>query len=158
MFFSGCFFFTGELGWPHGLMLSFFSPPPSLQQSAHAKEATEQVEVAILKTCQSISELRRQVSTRLWSPSPLPGINITAAFFLFFFPRVAPQLSPAVVIPPLPSLLASLCAQSPSLFFSLPLSPVSKTFMPHGSRSLTDPVSTARTCLCCSCLHISLSL
>uniref|UniRef100_A0A674NQT5 Alpha-catulin n=1 Tax=Takifugu rubripes TaxID=31033 RepID=A0A674NQT5_TAKRU len=30
-------------------------------QSAHAKEATEQVEVAILKTCQSISELRREL-------------------------------------------------------------------------------------------------
>lgn len=46
---------------PHALFL----PPPPQQHSAPAKEATEQVEVAILKTCQSISELRREVSARL---------------------------------------------------------------------------------------------
>lgn len=38
------------------------------QQSVHAKEATEDMEVAILKTCQSINDLRREVSS---SPSPL---------------------------------------------------------------------------------------
>lgn len=49
------------------LFLRPVHPPTSspLQQSAHAREGTEQVEVAILKTCQSISELRREVSPRL---------------------------------------------------------------------------------------------
>lgn len=43
------------------------------QQSAHAKEATENMEVAILKTCQSISDLRREVSNSLscFHPSAL---------------------------------------------------------------------------------------
>lgn len=48
-----------------GLMF-YFPPPPLLvspeQQSVHAKEATEGMEVAILKTCQSLNDLRREVS------------------------------------------------------------------------------------------------
>lgn len=47
----------------------FYSPLPLSvspeQQSLHAKEATEDMEVAILKTCQSISDLRREVSSSL---------------------------------------------------------------------------------------------
>lgn len=41
------------------------------QQSAHAKEATEDMEVAILKTCQSVSDLRREVSNSLSLLFPL---------------------------------------------------------------------------------------
>lgn len=52
------------------LGLMFYSPLPLAvspeQQSVHAKEATEDMEVAILKTCQSVSDLRREVSS---SPS-----------------------------------------------------------------------------------------
>lgn len=33
------------------------------QQSVSAKEATEDMEVAILKTCQSVNDLRREVSS-----------------------------------------------------------------------------------------------
>jgi len=51
------------------LGLMFYFPPPLLispeQQSVHAKEATEGMEVAILKTCQSLNDLRREVSCRL---------------------------------------------------------------------------------------------
>lgn len=35
----------------------------SKQQSAHAKQATEDMEVVILKTCQSVNDLRREVSS-----------------------------------------------------------------------------------------------
>lgn len=35
------------------------------QQSIHAKEASEDMEVGILKTCQSVGDLRREVSRTL---------------------------------------------------------------------------------------------
>lgn len=51
------------------LCLTFYSLPPGSvsleQQSVHAKEATEDMEVAILKTCQSVNDLRREVSSSL---------------------------------------------------------------------------------------------
>lgn len=40
------------------------SPSPE-QQSVHAKEATEDMEMGILKTCQSVNDLRREVSSSL---------------------------------------------------------------------------------------------
>lgn len=45
----------------------FYSPLllSSEQQSVHAKEATKDMEVAILKTSQSVSDLRREVSSSL---------------------------------------------------------------------------------------------
>lgn len=45
----------------------FYSPLflSSEQQSVHAKEATKDMEVAILKTCQSVGDLRREVSSGL---------------------------------------------------------------------------------------------
>ncbi|MEQ2164425.1 hypothetical protein GOODEAATRI_006578, partial [Goodea atripinnis] len=45
--------------------VSHIYPPlclSSQQQSVHAKESTEELEVAVLKTCQSISDLRREVA------------------------------------------------------------------------------------------------
>lgn len=54
------------------LGVMFYSPLPlpvsPKQQSVHAKEATEDMEVAILKTCQSVSDLRREVSSSLSLP------------------------------------------------------------------------------------------
>lgn len=79
------------------LMLHFFPPP--LQQNAPAKEGAEQGEVAILKTCQSISELRREVSTRL-APllSKCPHLSAYPALLSFFH----------VALPHLPSSLISI--------------------------------------------------
>lgn len=84
----------------------FYSPLllSSEQQSVHAKEATKDMEVAILKTSQSVSDLRREVSSslsltvkrcswlqnRTWLKSLwLAGGASVAAFLAFIFP--APQ-------------------------------------------------------------------
>lgn len=58
----------------------FYSPLllSSEQQSVHAKEATKDMEVAILKTSQSVSDLRREVSSSLsvWLWKDVPGYRI----------------------------------------------------------------------------------
>lgn len=55
--------------WKQAGSHAFFSSASPLsrleQQSVHAKEATEDMEVAILKTCQSVNDLRREVSSGL---------------------------------------------------------------------------------------------
>lgn len=102
------FFFVSQVAW---VWASHFisSPPPPPQQSAHAKESMEQVEVAILKTCQSISELRREVSTRLGSPVT----NVSGPSFAF------PHHSPTSPVTS-PSLLHLCLCSSPSPpFFTL---------------------------------------
>lgn len=98
------FFFVSHVAWVWASR--FISPPPSPpQQSAHGKESMEQVEVAILKTCQSISELRREVSTRLGSPvTSVSGPS-------FAFPHHPSTSAVTVVTPPLPSFLISISSQ-----------------------------------------------
>lgn len=62
------------------------------QQSAHAKEATEDMEVAILKTCQSVSDLRREVSSslpllcpseKMYSVTESPRHDWDASYWMF---------------------------------------------------------------------------
>lgn len=86
------------------------------QQSVHAKDATEDMEVAILKTCQSISDLRREVSSSPALPICPLGLNGDAdvpatplTVFSFFLISAQPpcQLSHVSVSSPLTHLASS---------------------------------------------------
>lgn len=109
----------------------FYSPLllSSEQQSVHAKEATKDMEVAILKTCQSVSDLRREVSSslsltvkrcsrlqnRTWLKCLwFAGGASVAAFLAFIFPAPQPTRCCCCLS------VSSLCHLCSSSFFLSP--------------------------------------
>lgn len=128
------------------------------QQSVHAKEATEDMEVAILKTCQSVGDLRREVSisppllclsaprsltrcTDLQKQIGLTWMSLTycsapvAGFPFFFAPRHSLLSSPAAAV----NSTMSLC----QLCFSSICTASLKSTLIHASHSFSLSLSSS---------------